>query len=213
MCGSSGTPQRLVCEVVAIDQEQDPVEAAVLEQSIGLRHRRERLARTRRHLHQRPVALLIGQALLNPVDGLDLRRPQRISVQRGQLADLCAPGGVIRIRLGLTEVTGQCLGPRHIEDQPGTRIRIEPVGEMGFHAGGLKHERQSAVPCLRRNPDVGGQTVGVHRRLPLHAGERRANRFSLDDADDGLVDVQQVIDTTVPRFHHHLTDGDTLRRE
>ena len=54
--------ERLVGEVVAVDQEQDPVEPAVLEQPVGLGDRRVGLAGAGGHLHQRPVVPLLGEA-------------------------------------------------------------------------------------------------------------------------------------------------------
>ena len=66
---------RLLGQVVAVDEEQDPVEPAELQQPVGQRHGRVGLAGAGRHLDQAPVVALLAKALLDAVDRLDLRRP------------------------------------------------------------------------------------------------------------------------------------------
>jgi len=68
--------QRLVGQVVAVDQEQHPAEAAVLEQPVGGGDRGAGLAGAGGHLHQRPVEALFLQRPPDPFDGGDLGRTQ-----------------------------------------------------------------------------------------------------------------------------------------
>ncbi len=62
-------------------------------------------------------------------------------------------------------------------------------------------------------PHVGREAFGTHRGLPLHAGQRRALGLGLDDPDGALLDVEEVVGSSVAGLHDRLADGDTLSGE
>lgn len=72
----------LLGQVVAIDEEQEAAEPAVLETAVCRGHRSERLACAGGHLDQGPVEVLVGQTLLDALDRSDLSRPERCLVER-----------------------------------------------------------------------------------------------------------------------------------
>ncbi|MGI8577769.1 MAG: hypothetical protein ACR2KG_07590 [Nocardioidaceae bacterium] len=78
---------------------------------------------------------------------------------------------------------------------------------MGLRPRCLEHERQPTVDGQRLQAYVGRQPFGVHRRLPLHSGQRGALGLGLDHADRAPVDVQQVVGPAVPGGHDRLSDG------
>ncbi len=187
------------------------MEAAVLEESVGQGDGHVGLARPSRHLHEAAVEALLAQARLDAVDRGDLRRPQRTPVECGKVRDPAPPRRMCLVPALQDAREGGRL--RDVEDPPCPRGRVVPVGEVRLGAAGLEHERQPPVGRQRREPHLGGQTVGVHRGLPLDAGERRPLGLGLDDADRLLVDVEQVVDAAVPGPHDHLPDRDALGGE
>ena len=202
---------RLLGQVVAVDQEQDAVEAAVLEQPVRQGDGGVGLAGAGGHLHQAPIEPLLTQTRLDAVDRGDLRWTQRPLVKRRQVTDLAAPRRVLLV-LALEDVreSGR-LGD--VEDPPRRRFGVVAVGEVGFGAAGLEDERQP--PLLRecRELHLGRQALGVLARLPLHARKRGALGFGLDHSDDSLVDVKQVVGAAVARLERDFADCDALRGE
>nr|WP_229659661.1 hypothetical protein [Tersicoccus solisilvae] len=153
------------------------------------------------------------EAPLDALDSGDLSRSERAGVQRWQVPDLGTPGRCVGVVVGLPKNASEATGLREGKDAARARIGIVTVGEVRLRAAGLEDERQTSVDRPSRQTYVGGQAAGVHRRLPLHAGERVALRFGLDDAHNSLVDIQQVVRTAVARFHHGLAAGDTRAGE
>ena len=166
--------QRLVGQVVAVDQEQDPVEPAMLQQPVCRGHRREGLARPGGHLHQGPVETLLGQGSFDAADRGDLGRAQHLDVQLRHRRDLAAPGRAFRVGGGVTQGPGQGGGLREGEDPSGSGVGVVAVGEVGLRAAGLEHERQAAIRGHGLEADLGGQPLGIHRALPLHPRQGRA---------------------------------------
>ena len=199
---------RLLGEVVAVDEEQDPIEAAVLEEPVGQRHRCVSLARAGGHLDETAVVALLGETPLDAVDRLDLGRAERLLVQCWQCADRAAPGRML-IVLAL-EDPRQGPGLREVEEASRTRLRIKAIGEMGLGAAGLEHKREAPILRERGQAHIRRQPLGVHRALPLHARQWRSFRLGLDHADGGLVDVEHVVHPPVAGFQRHLANGDAL---
>ena len=124
------------------------------------------------------------------------------------MTDLGPPGWPFRVGVGVAEQSSQRLGLGEREQAPGPRGRVEAVGEVRLGPGRLEDEWQPPIDRASPLAVRVGQTRGVHRALPLDAGERGALGLSLDDPDDELLDVQQVVDSPVTRSHHHLANGD-----
>ena len=158
---------RLLGQVVAVDQEQDAVEAAVLEQPVGQRHGGVGLARAGGHLHEAAVEALLAQARLDAVDRGDLRGAQRLARPAAAGRGPCRATSGARSSLRL-RTSARVAGLGEVEDPPRARVGIEAVGEVGLGAAGLEHERQPSVLRQRREADVGGQPVGV-RRADCHS--------------------------------------------
>jgi hypothetical protein len=97
-------------------------------------------------------------------------------------------------RMSLARVSG--LGKLKIRRARGGVVAVR---EVGLGAAGLEDERQPPSIGDRPQLGLGWQAGGVHRGLPLDAGEGRALGLGLDDADDLLVDVEQVVGAAVAR--------------
>jgi hypothetical protein len=136
---------RLIAEVVAVDQEQNTLEPAVLEKPVRLCDGSERLAGSGGHLDKRTSEALLSKRPLDASDGLDLRRPQSLDEQLRHGADLAPPGGRAGIGLGVTKSAGESprLGEREDPACPG--FGVIPVGEVSLGSGRFENERQLAV--------------------------------------------------------------------
>jgi hypothetical protein len=98
---------------------------------------------------------------------------------------------------------GQQLGPEEGKNAAGAGLRVEPIGEMGFYAGGLKQKGQWARP----GGQAVGQALGVAGRLHFHAREGGALLLGLDDAAGLAVDVQQIVGKAKAGVEGKLADG------
>ena len=101
----------------------------------------------------------------------------------------------------------QQFGPEEGEHRACTGLRVQPVGEAGFHPGGLEHEGQRAPP----RGQAGRQALGVAGALHFHAAEGSAFFLGFDDAAGLAVDVQQVVGKAVAGFQGKFADGDAGR--
>jgi hypothetical protein len=84
---------RLLAEVARVDQEQDALGAAELEQAVHRGDGGEGLARAGGHVHQR-ARLVQGQRFFQPGDGADLAVAQVAGGQRGHVLGQAAAQGV-----------------------------------------------------------------------------------------------------------------------
>jgi hypothetical protein len=104
------------------------------------------------HLDQ-GLGLVGGQALFEILDGGDLRRPEleagaarapvghqlrhvAHAMQKG--AGLVVGGRLAGSRRKVRQPFSQKLGAEEREHTPGTRLRVQPIGEMGLDARGLE---------------------------------------------------------------------------
>lgn len=154
--------------------------------------------------------MLLGQALLDAFDRRDLGRTEWRLVERREILDLGSPRRPVRVGLGIADLLGQGRWGREVEDPASPRMRVIAVGEVGLGAAGLEDEGQPAVNGDRLQLRLRRQTVGVDGGLPLDAAEGRAFGFGLDHTDDLAVDVEEVVDASVPGLHDDLAAGDTL---
>ena len=83
----------------------------------------------------------------------------------------------------------------------GARLRVQPLGDVGFNAGGFVAEGQGSAPGGQR----GGQALGVAGGLHFHAGERSALFLGLDHASGFAVDIQQVVGKAVTGVEGEFT--------
>ena len=108
----------------------------------------ERLARPRRHLHQR-AGLPLPKRMLDAVDRLDLAFAQALGDEWRQ-ARKPQPNARFRLQPRL-----QRLRPMKMEERPRTLIRIEPVGEQDFRRARFIIEAQRRPPGRERIGHVG----------------------------------------------------------
>ena len=134
-CWNSG---RSAAQVVAVHEEQDPLGPAELDEPVAGIDGGEGLARSGRHLDQRPGAV-VGERLFQVLDRSTLHRQSFEAVERRQCLQLASHLGV---ELDQPE---QFLGPMEGEDLPAAGVGLEEVGELGDGAGGLVGERQAAI--------------------------------------------------------------------
>ena len=90
----------------------------------------------------------------------------------------------------------------------GTRLGVQPLGEMGLDAGGFVAEGQRPHPGRQ----AGGQALRVAGRLQLHPGQGGALLFGLDHACGLAVDVQQVVGHAKAGVERKLADGHAFDR-
>jgi hypothetical protein len=82
----------LVCEVAAIDQEQDAPRPGELDQAVNERDRGEGFARAGGHLDQGARAVFL-QGLFQVVDGRDLGGPEAFFLERRHVLQAGEEGG------------------------------------------------------------------------------------------------------------------------
>jgi hypothetical protein len=130
---------RLLAEVARVDQEQDALGAAELEQAVHRGDGGEGLAGAGGHVHQR-ARLVLRQRLFQPGDGADLAIAQIALGQRGHLLGQAATQGVgLRQPFGAS-VSGLKKWKIRASAAPG---RV--VGEADDLAGGFEQEAQRRV--------------------------------------------------------------------
>jgi len=137
-------PQRLIAQIVPVDEEQHPPQTRVPEQPVARGHRGVGLAGTGCHLHQRAPDLLLGEGLLDTADSCDLRWPQPVGLQPRHQPHLATPGRRVRTRLGIAQRPGQRLRPRELKDRLGPRPRVITIGEMGSPSRALQTRTAAA---------------------------------------------------------------------
>jgi hypothetical protein len=137
---------RLAAEVAAVDEEEDPPGAALVDQAVEGRDGGEGLAGAGGHLDEGAGAA-VADALLEVDDGADLGGPHAGGVE-GRRATHAAldRGGRLRVGLALAafELGGEPIAEdiRAVEgeDAAGACVGIEAVGEEGLDAGALVEE-------------------------------------------------------------------------
>jgi hypothetical protein len=144
----------LFAEVAGIDQKQDALGAAELEQAIDRGDGGEGLARAGGHVHE-GEGLVQRQRLFQPGDGADLAVAQVRFGQRGHLLGQAAAQGV-----WLRQPGGQRFRLEEMEDFARARRRVGVVGEADDLAGGLEQESAAGVLSLRHLRG-GGVALGL----------------------------------------------------
>ena len=151
---------RLLAEVAGIDQKQDALGAAELEQAINRCDGGEGLACAGGHVDQGAGSVL-GQGLFQSGDSADLAVTQILDGQGRHLLGQTAAQG-----FWLRQPCSQCFRLEEVEDFAGTRRGVKVVGKADDLAGGLEQETQG---CVVLAPfEVGG---GVALGLGLNNGE------------------------------------------
>jgi hypothetical protein len=114
--------QRLVAEIVAIDQEQDAPRAGVLDQPIAEVAGSEGLTAAGRHLNER-ARVVRGERPFEVFDRLDLAVAQVLGDERRHLLQAAAQRG------GLGERVGERFGLVEGEDQPRPWLGVAQIAE------------------------------------------------------------------------------------
>ena len=199
--------ERLPAEVRAVDEEEDAARVGVLDEAVGDVGGRERLARSRRHLDQRPWAV-VGEGALEVANRGDLGRPESLLPERRHCAQAVSERGRARVLRDVREPARERLRPVEGEHLAARRIGVERIGEPRLRSGRLVGERERALDCGR---DLVGKAVDVLRTLPLDPGERLALLLRFDDRGCGSVHEEQVVGPSVRGLQDELPHGDTAR--
>ena len=187
--------ERLLAEVVAVDEEENPLSAGVLDEPVAEVDGSEGLPGAGRHLDQGPW-LILGQALFEIRDALHLHAPQPPLLERWHCAK---PGAELIVGRGQTD---ELLGAVKAKHLAAAAIGIEGAREAGDVAGRLVGEG-------KWQPPVGqllGEPVSVFPRLGLHSGQGKALRLCFDDADRLAASVEEIVGEA--GFQGELADGD-----
>src|SRR5688572_24107184 len=75
------------------------------------------------------------------------------------------------------------------KDRARLQLRIESIGEVGFHTRGLIEEGQRTFPCRKG----GWQSLGIAPGLNLDTGQGGADLLCFDDSRSLSVDVEHVV--------------------
>ena len=197
-------PHGLAAQTRPIHQEQHTLRPRVSNEPVDGGDSGERLARSHRHLDQRPRPV-VPQRRLQAADRPGLGVPQLSGIEIGQQTETGAqcPGAGLDV---IGDPPGQRLGPVEAEHPPRRRHRIQPAGEPRLHTGGLVTERQHPAHIGRRQLTGIGPLVA--QGLRLHPRQRRPHRLRLDHPHRLAVHEQHIVGP--PDTDGHLSYRHTL---
>jgi hypothetical protein len=149
--------QRLIAQVVAIDQKEDAAGAGLLDEAVGEGAGREGLPGAGGELDERP-RLVLGERFFQPLDCLDLTVAQAGDVKRRHFAQAATQG------LGLLQPLPQRFRAVKGEETTRTRLGIAQVAKERLVPRALEAIDKDVVPA----GEVWRQRANVLRRLLSH---------------------------------------------
>ena len=173
----------LFAEVAGIDEEEDALDAGVLEQAVDGRDGGEGFTRAGGHLHE-GAGFGLFERFLQLGDGSDLACAQTGGVERREVVET----GAERL---LGEAFPEGFGTVEREGLAGAGLGIALIGEAREDAGGFVEEGQGFAGVL----DVFELGSGVGAGLVFDGGDVLAERvfLGLDDADRFFIDEEDVV--------------------
>ena len=172
----------LAAQVVAVHQEEHPLRPGELDEAVDKGHGGEGLAAARGHLDEGPGTVL-GEGVLQVLDGLHLRVPQPLCHQRRHLPAAAPSGSPAPCPFG------QGLGLVEGEHAAAAWLGVALVPEKGLNARALVGKGQGQLDV----GDVGRQADQIGARLLGHAAQGRTLGLGLDYAHGLAVDKEKIV--------------------